>query len=558
MRARTDRAAFAAVFLAAVALFLPPAATARWLAGNESPLLTSLTAGFWFWKLLLLGHAGLLWIAARDRVRHAPVEGVVSASRSGSRESRQTLLIVMAIAGVGLVLRLIGLGDGLWFDEIKMQVRYIVHPLGVIMTTYDDQNQHLLYSVCAKLAVLAFGESAWALRLPAVLFGVASLWAVYHFALRVARRSEAVLAAALLAVSYHHVWFSQDARGYTGLLLWTLLSSSYFVDLLRNRDPRRWTLSFAYGVTIALALYTHLTAAVLPVSHVVVAGWALWGPDRSGRPRPAAGPLFAGLILAGTLSLQVYAPVLPQVAAVLFAPTLAGVTIAWKNPLWLIGETLRGLSEGLPGGPLALIPVLLVGSVGLASYFRRSSSATLTMVLPLVATAVAIMALRHNLWPRFFFFGAGFAVLIGLAGLGVVARRLAGARGPAIATGVAGLAALASLTTVPSAWGAKQDYDGAEAYIDAHAGAQDAVVVVDMTTVPFEEYKGRKWQTAHDVGELEAIEAGHVRTWLIYSFPTSLEALQPDVWDRVQSEYRLAGQYGGTVRGGDIFVMVRP
>ena len=547
--------------LAGVAILLPPAVTARLLAGAESPLLASLTTGFWVWKLLLFGHASALWFAARDRAHSAGRAPALADSTSDTRASRVTFLIVFAIAGIALALRLVGLGDGLWFDEIKMQVRYIAHPLGVILTTYDDQNQHLLYSACAKLSVLVFGEGAWALRFPAVVFGVASIWAVYYFGVRLTSRSEAVLAAGLLAVSYHHVWFSQNARGYTGLLLWTLVSSALFLDLLRNRDARRWALSGAYGLAIALALYTHLTAAVLPVSHLAVAGWMLWGPARTVQRRPAPAPLIAGLALAGTLSLQAYAPVLPQVAAVVLEPSLAGVTIAWKHPLWMLGEMLRGLSDGVPGGSLALILAFGVGAVGLADYLRRSSSATLTMLLPLVVTAVAITTLGHNLWPRFFFFGAGFAVLIGLRGLGAITGRFAGAGAPRITAGLAVLASIASLTTVPSAWGPKQDYDGAEAYIDGHAGPDDAIVAADMMVVPFDEYKMRGWDTipaAASLEALESLESEHDRTWLIYSFPTSLAALHPDVWDRVRSKYRLAAEFGGTVRGGNIFVMVRP
>lgn len=471
--------------------------------------------------------------------------------------ARRTFLGLGVVLVTGLVLRLIGLGEGLWFDEIKTQVRHVVEPLGMILTTYDDQNQHLLYSVLARIGFAIFGEGAAVLRWPAVAFGVASLWAVYWFGRRVAGRLESLLAAAFLAVAYHHVWFSQNARGYTGLLLWTLLSTGFFIELLRNGRRDRWGLSVGYGATIALALYTHLTAAVLPVAHAAVAAWALGGPRVQARARPRPGPLIVGLLLAGTLSLQLYAPVADQVAAVLLEPTLAGVSIEWKNPVWLATETLSGLGAGLPGGVLALIPAAVVGGVGLASHVRREPLAAWAMLLPLVATATAILILGHNLWPRFFFFGAGFAVLIGLRGLTVVTGTLGGRRGPAIAAVIGLLAVAGSAATVPGAWGPKQDYEGAEAFIDRRAGAEDAIVMVDMAILPFMEWKGRDWRTVADAAELAQVEAAHERTWLIYSFPMSLEALQPDVWERVRSEYRLAARFGGTVRGGDLIVMVR-
>jgi uncharacterized membrane protein len=58
-----------------------------------------------------------------------------------------------------------------------------------------------------------FGDSGAALRLPAALFGVASLGAVYALGREVVGRREGLLAALALAFSYQHVWFSQNARG---------------------------------------------------------------------------------------------------------------------------------------------------------------------------------------------------------------------------------------------------------------------------------------------------------------------------------------------------------
>jgi hypothetical protein len=37
----------------------------------------------------------------------------------------------------------------------------------------------------------------------------------------------------------------------------------------------------------------------------------------------------------------------------------------------------------------------------------------------------------------------------------------------------------------------------------------------------------------------------------------SLQALEPDVWERVDSEYREVMRVRGTVGGGDIWVMVK-
>src|SRR5579871_1201233 len=78
-----------------------------------------------------------------------------------------TFLLVL-----GALLRIIRLGSDLWLDEIGTLDAYLRSPLRVIIRTYISSNQHLLYSILARISVDLFGESAWSIRLPAVLFGI--------------------------------------------------------------------------------------------------------------------------------------------------------------------------------------------------------------------------------------------------------------------------------------------------------------------------------------------------------------------------------------------------
>jgi hypothetical protein len=78
-----------------------------------------------------------------------------------------------AIVAGALVLRVIGLNSGLWFDEIVTLVESARLPLTRILTDFPGVNAHPFYSVLAHVSIAALGDSAWALRLPACLFGVA-------------------------------------------------------------------------------------------------------------------------------------------------------------------------------------------------------------------------------------------------------------------------------------------------------------------------------------------------------------------------------------------------
>ncbi|MFP5354733.1 MAG: hypothetical protein ACLGIK_06190, partial [Gemmatimonadota bacterium] len=123
-------------------------------------------------------------------------------------------------AGVVLVAlgaRLIGVNSGLWIDEIYSLVHSFRAPVRGILTEYWADNHHPLYALLAHASRAAFGEAPWSVRLPAVLFGVAAIPALLALGVRVASRGEALLASLLLTVSYHHVWFSQNARGYSAI-----------------------------------------------------------------------------------------------------------------------------------------------------------------------------------------------------------------------------------------------------------------------------------------------------------------------------------------------------
>ena len=556
------------IILLALAIALPPEWTAASLVGRGSALLPAAVTGVWIFKAMLLVHAALLVALARlgplgsdgsPALAAAPV-----GASAGQPAARGATLALAALLVLGAALRLVDLGEGLWFDEIQTLVEYARHPMRRILATFDSQNNHVLYSLVAHASLETFGDGAWALRLPAALFGVASLGAVYWFATLVAGRVEALVATALLTLSYHHVWFSQNARGYTGLLFFTLLASGFLLQLLtRPRDDRSWRLVLGYAAATALAAYTHssalFTVAAQGLVWLALAGRALAGR----RPLGAAGGMpLAAVVRAGTLTLQLYALVQPQFVDTLTEPTMAGMATEWKNPLWFAAETARGLARGIPGGALILAAGAAVGVAGVLSAWRRSGVATALMLLPGVVTAVVLLALEHNFWPRFFFFAAGFAILIVVRGVHALAELVLAptplrARAPMLAAASLGLVALASAATVPGAWHPKQDFAGARAFVEAQRAPDDAVVTVDMTKYPYEAWLRAGWLKVDTEAQLDSIERGHRRTWVVYIFPTRLSAVHPDIWSRIQRGYTTVREYHGTVGGGAVVVKVR-
>jgi hypothetical protein len=103
-------------------------------------------------------------------------------------------------------------------------------------------------------------------RALAMLFGTATIPAIYLFARRVGGRSLGLISAVLLTLSPFHVWHSQDAKMYTLLVLATLVSSLlYLVAWERNT----WPLWAAYVLSTWVMLTSHSMALLVLLAQLV-------------------------------------------------------------------------------------------------------------------------------------------------------------------------------------------------------------------------------------------------------------------------------------------------
>ncbi len=460
---------------------------------------------------------------------------------------------------VATILRLLALNQQLWFDEIVTLLDSARHPILRIVTYYGGQNQHMLYSVLAHGSITVFGDQPWALRLPAVFFGVASIPALYFFGRLVTTNREALFASALMTVNYQHVWFSQNARGYTGMVFWTLLASICFLRSASRANRLDWVL---YGVTAALGIYTHLMMGCVVVGHVLLYLWMLTSKARSGGPFPRSflAPVY-GFVLCAVLSLILYAPVIPRVLAHTVGVARDPVHYEWASPLWALAEMVRGLRSGTAGGLLAVTIGGVILLSGLISYWQENRFTVGLMVLPGLVTAAAVLATGHNFWPRFFFFEIGFAMLLvvrGAMGLGRFGSRAIGRSdkvGLQAGTAVVLLMVLASVVPLRAEYlYPKQDYLGAMKFLDEQQQPGDLVMTAGSLTTPYQRYYHRPWPLIQSHMQLETALLGDHATWLIYSMPNSIRTSQPEVWAIIENRFTVVRAFPGTLGGGTIFV----
>jgi 4-amino-4-deoxy-L-arabinose transferase-like glycosyltransferase len=483
-------------------------------------------------------------------VKRDPPASITSTLREGG-------LALGVIVLIALVARLIQLNSGYWADEIgALQTSFRLPGFGVL-TTFLGDTHHPLYSVFGRIALLLFGESPWAVRLPAVLFGVASVAATYVVARIVASRREALLASLFLAVSYHHVWFSQNARGYTLVALLALLSTWALVKML---EAPSWRLACAYAAFAALAAYTHATMVFVAIGQALAAAAAWAWPDRRDSRfnwRIAT----AAFALAAVFTVILYAPMLGQVVD--FFVNRPSALIARSTPSWALREGIRVLAMGLGASGAVLVAIVviaggLVGLVGLASIFRASRALGLAIVLPPLTVLAGALLGRGTMYPRFFFFAAGTGVIVIVRGLFASAELLAHRwpRFPAAAVSMAACTVLILASTASLSLNyrlPKQDFAGAMRYVIDAKSPGDVVGFIGIPGDPYPTLYGQDWPTVRDADDLGALRT-RGRTWLIYTFPRYLEVGAMDVLEIIRRDCRERAVFRGTVGGGDMIV----
>ncbi len=212
---------------------------------------------------------------------------------------------------------------------------------------------------------------------------------------------------------------------------------------------------------------------------------------------------------------------------------------------------------------VALAAGALIFGVGLMSLWRSHRLALGLFVVPAAVTIAGALAARGTMYPRFFFSLCGYAVLIAVCGAfalaSIIAQRTGSAdtaprRGDRLATGAVGLLIVLSALSLGAAWRyPKQDYEGAQRYVEAHRAAGDTVATVDVTTIPYRDYYHFASSPVTNAADVANLRAGR-RVWLIFTVPRYIEHTAPEVYAIIQRECTTATQFRGTVGGGDLYV----
>lgn len=474
---------------------------------------------------------------------------------------RDTGLIV-AFTLCALLLRLWAINADLWLDEIMTLVDYMRLPPLEAATTFHAANQHLLNSVLGSFSIRIFGETVWAVRLPALLFGVATVPVFFLLAKAVTERREAIFATLFLTLSYHHVWFSQNARGYSAMIFFTVLSTLFLIRWLNNPVSGRRLNWLWFSLCGCLGMVSLLNYAFVLVGQFVMALFVFGNNRDWSRIRL----LIVSGVLVVALTVLGYAATLPAMFSYFFAAsTGASVNVneaSVQASVAFANMAANGLTRGLPGMALLFLAAGgVVAITGWISYLKRQYLIAWMLVIPAVVNIFALDYLNWGGYPRSFLYVLPFGTLVLMRGVFVpgewLVQRFRTDRRVLYVLPL--LLLTVSMVILPYNYRyPKLNYTGSLAYVRAQAAPDDVIAVVGHLVYGYKHYYGPDLTFPNSLEALRELQGPEHRVWVLYSLSRAMRWQLPDIQDYLDTEFQLERKFIGTLGDGDVYLMVSP
>jgi mannosyltransferase len=163
--------------------------------------------------------------------------------------------------------------QSLWRDEVD-SIQFALRDLPALLVNFKTPGENgPLYYFALHFWVNMTGTSAFAARFFSLLFGVILVPMFYVLGCRLLGTAGGMIAAILIALSPFHIWYAQEAKMYSLLMLTTVLSMYLH---MRSVQENRLVLWAGWFLTITLSLYIHFVAVLLIPVQVILLPWVWW------------------------------------------------------------------------------------------------------------------------------------------------------------------------------------------------------------------------------------------------------------------------------------------
>ncbi len=378
------------------------------------------------------------------------VSGVPAGSWRDDPQQRRDLLLVALITLAGVALRVSTmLARGLWLDE-AISIAQAGRTLERVIETLANGVHPPLFHVLLHYWMKTIGSGEVAIRSYAVIWGVLAIPAAFWAARIIYGRRAGLLAAALVAYSPYHIWYSQEARMYSMMFFFAMMSLGFMALALKTNLPRDW---WGYAIFTLLGMFTHyffsffvLGEVIYYVLFVLIGGHLKRRRDDTSvfewrRPlsifkeERTAGPwLFVMVVLTVLFSLwlsrSIFLPSPTNTPNNALTASAAGSglgygqeapTLAWRiDDVWLVFVELLA---GFHAGPamyamVAMWPLIISFSLVVTDFMRPVGKRS--MLPPVAACGILIIA-ALGMWQgqvlasRYFIAVSAPAFLVGAA-----------------------------------------------------------------------------------------------------------------------------------------------
>jgi hypothetical protein len=163
--------------------------------------------------------------------------------------SKREWIVLAAIVGTAMALRIPGLFNELWLDEVwsLSNALSVASPAAIFSALRTDNNHHL-----TSLWLYAAGPDAapWIYRALSMACGAGTVVVAFLLGRRDSDR-HAIVTASLFAISFPYVYYSSEARGYAPVVFFTLSAWFCLWGFVERRTARAlagWWICCLLGV----------------------------------------------------------------------------------------------------------------------------------------------------------------------------------------------------------------------------------------------------------------------------------------------------------------------
>lgn len=189
----------------------------------------------------------------------------MGSSEAIQNNNQRHVILTAFIFIIALSLRFYQLGhECLWIDEVS-SIDQALRPLPELFSGFI---RGPFYYFLLRFWIKLFGLSEFSLRLPSVVFAVASVYLTYRLGKIMFSRFVGQTGALFLSISLFHIFFSQEVRHYSLWVFLTLLSNLLFLKILKKENPVK--IYAYYSLVMILSLYTILWSALMWIVHNLI------------------------------------------------------------------------------------------------------------------------------------------------------------------------------------------------------------------------------------------------------------------------------------------------